>query len=118
MDVNEVIAQAKDAITVKRVFGDPYEKEGIRITPAASVSGGGGGGGGEGPPGQGGGSGSGFGLGARPAGAFIVESGTVRWQPAVDPNRMLALGVVALLVLRSIVRARARTRRTLAKAKA
>ena len=116
MDVNEVISQARDAITVKRVFGDPYEKDGITIIPAASVGGGGGGGGGEGPPGQGGGSGSGFGVGARPAGAFIIENGTVRWQPAVDPNRLIGLAIIALFVLRSIVKTRARTKRTRAKA--
>jgi len=116
MDVNEVVAQARDAITVRRVFGDPYERDGIAIIPAASVAGGGGGGGGEGPPGEGGGSGSGFGVGARPAGAFIVENGSVRWQPAIDPNRVIGLAVVALLVLRSIVKTRARTKRARAKA--
>ena len=116
MNVNEVVAQARDAITVKRVFGDPYEKDGITIIPAASVSGGGGGGGGEGPPGEGGGSGSGFGMGARPAGAFIIENGTVRWQPAVDPNRLIGLAIVALLVLRSVAKTRARTKRARVKA--
>ena len=84
--------------------------------PRLAVAGGGGGGGGEGPPGEGGGSGSGFGVGARPAGAFIVENGSVRWQPAIDPNRVIGLAVVALLVLRSIVKTRARTKRARAKA--
>src|SRR2546421_12164004 len=97
MNVNEVVAQARDAITVKRVFGDPYEKDGITIIPAASVSGGGGGGGGGGPPGQGGGSGSGVGMGARPAGAFIIGNGTVRGEPAVEPNRLIGLGTVGPL---------------------
>jgi len=49
MEVQEVIAQARDAITVKRVFGEPYEKNGVTVIPAARVQGGAGGGGGEGP---------------------------------------------------------------------
>jgi uncharacterized spore protein YtfJ len=53
MDVQQLIAQGRDMITAKRVFGDPYEKDGITIIPAATVQGGGGGGGGEGPGGEG-----------------------------------------------------------------
>jgi len=37
---------------VKRVFGEPYEKNGVTVIPAARVQGGAGGGGGEGPQGQ------------------------------------------------------------------
>jgi len=65
MDVQDVITQARDAITVKRVFGEPYEKDGVTVIPVARVQGGAGGGGGEGPEGQGKGSGSGFGVSAR-----------------------------------------------------
>jgi uncharacterized spore protein YtfJ len=124
MDVQEVIGQARDTITVKRVFGEPYEKDGITLIPAAKVQGGGGGGGGEGPEGQGKGSGSGFGVSARPAGAYIIREGQVTWQPAVDVNRIVAVGgfvvVFVLFTLRSIARARAKSRavRALAKAKA
>jgi len=55
MDVQEVVGQARDAITVKRVFGDPYEKNGVTVIPAARIGGAGGGGGGEGegPGGEG-----------------------------------------------------------------
>jgi hypothetical protein len=35
MEVQEVIAQARDALTVKRVFGEPYEKDGLTVIPAA-----------------------------------------------------------------------------------
>jgi uncharacterized spore protein YtfJ len=69
MEVQEVLAQARDGMSVKRVFGEPYEKNGVTVIPAARVQGGAGGGGGEGPEGQGRGSGSGFGLAARPVGA-------------------------------------------------
>ena len=44
----------KDVLTVKRVFGDAYEVDGVTVIPVAAVRGGGGGGGGEGdaPDGQ------------------------------------------------------------------
>jgi uncharacterized spore protein YtfJ len=115
MDVQQLIAQARDMITVKRVFGDPYEKDGVTIIPAATVQGGGGGGGGEGPSGEGKGGGGGGGISARPAGAFVIKNGEVTWQPAVDINRAVAVGgavaIVAFLSVRSIARARAKAKR-------
>ena len=47
MEVQDVIAQARDVLTVKRVFGEPYEKDGVTVIPVARVGGGAGGGGGE-----------------------------------------------------------------------
>ena len=44
MNVSEVVGT--DALTVRRVYGEPYEKNGVTIIPAAMVFGGGGGGGG------------------------------------------------------------------------
>lgn len=44
MDVKDVITQARDVMTVKRVFGDPYELDGVTVIPAARVRGGAGGG--------------------------------------------------------------------------
>ena len=81
MEVHDVIAQARDALTVKRVFGEPYEKDGVTVIPAARVQGGAGAGGGEDPRGQGKGSGSGFGMTARPVrtrGASRVRRGASR----------------------------------------
>ena len=75
MEVQDVIAQARDTLTVKRVFGEPYEKDGVTIIPAARIQGGAGGGSGEDPQRQGKGSGSGFGMTARPVGAFIIRNG-------------------------------------------
>ena len=89
MEVNDVISQARDTLTVKRVFGDPYERNGVTVIPAARVQGGAGGGGGEGPEGQGKGSGTGFGLSARPVGAFLIRGDEVSWRPAVDLNRIV-----------------------------
>ncbi len=110
MDVQAVIAQARDALSVKRVFGDPIQQEGVTIIPAARVGGGAGGGGGAGPSGQGTGEGSGFGMSAKPAGVYVVRNGDVRWRPAVDVNRivlgMQVLGIVGLFVLLRALRER------------
>jgi uncharacterized spore protein YtfJ len=92
------------------VFGEPYEKDGATIIPAARIQGGAGGGSGEDPQGQGKGSGSGFGITARPVGAFIIRDGQVSWRPAVDVTRIVLGGqmvaVVALLTVRTILKAR------------
>jgi uncharacterized spore protein YtfJ len=115
MEVQEVLAQARDSMTVKRVFGEPYEKDGVTVIPAARVQGGAGAGGGEDPQGQGKGSGSGFGVTARPVGAYVLREGELSWRPAVDVNRIIlggqAVVIVALLTIRAIIRARARAKR-------
>jgi hypothetical protein len=42
---------------------------------------------------------------ARPAGAYVIKDGRVRWQPAVDLNRLLAtIGAVAIAYLFTRVR--------------
>lgn len=111
-DVLETIEQAKDALTVRRVFGDPYEKNGVTIIPAARVQGAAGGGNGEGPEGEGKGSGSGFGLNARPAGAYVIHGDEVDWRPAVDPNKVIVGAAIvafsALMVARTAIKARER----------
>jgi len=114
MDVQDVITQARDTLTVRRVFGEPYEKNGVTVIPVARVQGGAGGGRGEGPEGQGKGSGSGFGMSARPIGAFLIRGNEISWRPAIDVNR-IALGgqivaIVALLTIRAIVKARAKAK--------
>ena len=45
MDVQETISKARAAITVKRVYGEPYERDGVTVIPAAVVVAGAGGGG-------------------------------------------------------------------------
>ena len=107
-NVDELLAGAREAINVRRVFGEAYEKDGVKwiptthpqtgSPPAAAVVRGGGGGGGD-DVGNGGG---GFGIQARPVGAYVVKDGEVEWEPAVDPNRIVtgwqAVSVLALLV--------------------
>ena len=106
--IEDLLAGHRDAITVKRVFGEPFEKNGVTVIPAAKVMGGGGGGEGEtsegdGAPGKG--SGSGFGLSARPAGAYVIRGDEVKWEPAVDVDRIVA-GAFALAGLLLWTRAR------------
>jgi uncharacterized spore protein YtfJ len=112
-DVRQTIEQAKDAITVRRVFGDPYEKGGVTVIPAARVQGGAGGGTGEAPDGKGGGTGSGFGVNARPVGAYVIRDDDVVWRPAVDVNRVILgaqlVAIAALLLARAVVRSRSHT---------
>jgi uncharacterized spore protein YtfJ len=98
MDVQETISQARDAITVKRVYGDPYERDGVTVIPAAAVGGGGGGGSGERPEEGETAGGAGFGLGARPVGAYVIENGSVRWEPAVDVSRIVLQALIALVL--------------------
>jgi uncharacterized spore protein YtfJ len=126
MDAKEVLDQARDAMTVRRVFGDPYEKDGVTVIPVANVMGGAGAGGGtavgarpasaddeasdeDREHGAGdSGYGMGYGLRASPAGVYVIQDGEVEWKPALDTNRLAlqrtGVVIVALLVLRSIVR--------------
>lgn len=128
MDAQELLAQARDAMTARRVFGEPLEKDGTTILPVASVMGGAGGGSGRtagaaprGATGAAGdtateagesaptdeGSGYGFGMMAKPLGVYVIRSEEVTWQPAVDRNRQLMLGaivsILAILATRSVL---------------
>jgi len=108
MSLSELLSTARESLTVGRVFGEPYERDGVTVIPAATVRGAGGGGGGKDDRGQEG-DGGGFLLAARPAGAYVVKDGEVSWQPAVDVNRIVAVAVlgwvtVAWLVSRAVRR--------------
>lgn len=88
MNVHELVTTARDALTVARVFGDPIERDGLTVVPAAVLRGGVGGGGGTDEHGQQG-EGGGFGLIARPVGAYVIRDGKVTWRPAFDLNRTI-----------------------------
>ncbi len=111
MNVQELMAKVQDAASVKRVFGEPYERDGVTVIPVARIGGGGGGGGGEGDEGKGWGGGGGF--GGQPVGAFVIRNGNVHWRPAVDVTAIIlraqAVLIAALLTLRAIEKARARS---------
>lgn len=51
MDIKEMVTNARDVLTVRRVFGEPVTQDGVTVIPVARVSGGAGGGNGE--PGSG-----------------------------------------------------------------
>jgi uncharacterized spore protein YtfJ len=60
MRVAELATSVRDAITVRRVFAEPYATDGVTVVAAATVVGGAGGGGGHDERGQ---EGEGGGLG-------------------------------------------------------
>ena len=104
MKVAELATTVGDAITVRRVFAEPYEQDGVTVIAAATVAGGAGGGGGHDERGQEG-EGGGFGVIARPAGAYVIKDGRVWWRPAVDVNRLFAtIAAVAIAYLFTRVR--------------
>ena len=109
MNALDAVNQAKDVITVRRVYGEPIQEDGLTIIPAANVMGGGGGGGD-----TAGNGGAGFGVRAKPAGAWVIKDGEATWRPAIDLNRTILVGqivaIVALLVTRSIVKSIANAR--------
>ena len=51
------------------------------------------------------GEGGGFGVSARPADAYVIKDGRVRWRPAVNVNQLFAsIGAVAIAYLFTRVR--------------
>ena len=96
MDLDTLLQGHRDAVGVRRIYGDAVERDGATVVPAAAVLGGMGGGGDT--EGNGGG---GFGLVGRPAGAWVIRDGEVAWRPALDLNRVafyvFALGIVFAL---------------------
>ncbi len=116
MALRELVGSATDAAQVKRVFGQPIDKDGVTVIPVAAVRGAFGGGEGapmpegsvpaEGPATTGGGGGGAF--SAVPVGVYVIRNGELAWHPAVDQNRVVFLsfltGILGLLILRSIAR--------------
>jgi uncharacterized spore protein YtfJ len=98
MKVDELLQGARDAITARRVYGEPIERDGITVLPAAAVQGGGGGGGDAED------AGGGFGLAARPVGAWVIHDGEVSWRPATDLTRLAAIVALALLGVLKLLR--------------
>jgi uncharacterized spore protein YtfJ len=98
MDPQHILQSALDALTARRVFGDPITVDGSIILPAAVVGGGGGGGATDTDEG-----GVGFGMHARPAGVYVIKDGQATWRPAVDVNKIIMGGqLVAITALLTI----------------
>jgi uncharacterized spore protein YtfJ len=109
MKLDDVLSTAGDAITVRRVFAEPFQTDGVTVIAGATVAGGGGGGSGHDQQGQEG-EGGGFGVNARPAGAFVIRDGNVTWRPAVDLNRFLmVIGAVVAVSMLTWARVRIRS---------
>ena len=120
MALRELVGGLTDSSSVRRVFGEPIEKDGVLVIPVANIHGAfGGGEGATGPaaPGEGAKNGSaapamswggGGAWSASPAGTYVLKNGEISWVPAADANRAILLGcltgIVSLLVIRSIVR--------------
>ena len=104
MDFQEMISRAGEAADVKRVYGEPYEKDGTTVVPVARVSARGGSGAARGGEHSGGG----FRVEAEPVGAYVMRGGEVEWQPVFDLSSVVRrgqlVGVVALLVFWAIVK--------------
>ena len=99
MKVDELLEGARDAISVRRVYGEPIERDGVTVVPAAMVFGGGGGGGDA--EGNGGG---GFGLAGRPVGAWVIRDSEVSWRPAVDLTVVTVVGALAVVAALRVLR--------------
>ena len=103
----------QEAMRVNPVCGEPISAHGVTLVTVARIGGGVRGRIGRSPKGRGGSAG----FAGKPVGAFVLSEGTVRWQPAVDVNRLVlalaALAAVALLTRHRAARPRSRADRFL-----
>lgn len=125
--VDLITETARDALTVRRAFGDPITHGDVTVIPVARVLGGNGIGFGSGAldarragaaeeeserstagGGQGDGGGGGFGVRVRPIGVFVVNGDDAEWQPTLDVTRIAimgqAVGIVAILATAHVIR--------------
>jgi uncharacterized spore protein YtfJ len=109
MKIEDLLSRTTESLGSRMVFAEPVERDGVTVIAAAQVIGGGGGGTGVDQRGNQG-DGGGLGLVVRPVGAYVIKDGRLRWEPAVDVNRLIAtigtVTVAALLVVGRILRAR------------
>lgn len=125
VDPTVITHAARDALTVQRVFGDAYERNGALVIPVAKLWGGtasgwgsGSGSGGLGPlphrgtddeasrlsegSGEGAGGGGGFGVRVKPLGVYVVDERGTRWRPTVDLNRVILGGQVVAVIVATV----------------
>jgi uncharacterized spore protein YtfJ len=102
MEIQQLLIGAQEALTARRVFGEPVRVDDVTLVPVAVVRGGGGAFGRNTEKG-----GIGFGINGRPAGVYVVRGDDVRWRPALDINRIVLGGqvvaIVAILALRAVL---------------
>jgi uncharacterized spore protein YtfJ len=103
MTPEDILTRVGDQLGIRRVFGEPIERDGITVVPVAVAVGGGGGG--TAPDEQG--TGGGFGGVVRGIGVYSISNGQVRFVPAIDTTALVAMGVLLSgLVLRAASRRR------------
>lgn len=100
MKLGQLAAAARDVFAAKLVYGEPVERDGTVVVPAAAVFGGGGGGDADTLPLR---EGAGFGVLARPVGAFVLRDGSVKWVPALDVTRLGLAAAVTAVALAKIL---------------
>jgi hypothetical protein len=106
VEPQEAFRSVRDALSARQVFGEPVERDGVTVIPAATVIGGGGGGGGTKGPGKGDpdadgpdtGAGMGVAMVGWASGAFEIREGRVTWRPTLDVTRILLGGLGVALV--------------------
>ena len=104
MKLGQLASTARDLFSARLVYGDPVERDGTTVIPAAAVFGGGGGGDTDAQPVR---EGAGFGVFARPAGAFVIRDGGVTWVPALDVTRLGLAAAATVVALARILARRA-----------
>ncbi|WP_448629619.1 spore germination protein GerW family protein [Cellulomonas soli] len=129
-DPTAIVRAASETLSVRRVFGEAYERDGALVIPVAKVMGGTGSGGGVGahrpqreattptpqdPGSEGEGGGGGFGIRVRPVGVYIVDERGTHWRPALDMNRVIlggqVVGAIAVSVIGAVYALRVLRRR-------
>lgn len=121
MSLESITGTIRDVATVRTVFGEPVQVDGVTLIPVARIGGVGGAGEGQGPHGSsadrspdggGGGSGGGFGVGTTPVGVYVVKDGNVSFVPAEDRIAMVGkaatVAIVALFAWSRVAKARQR----------
>lgn len=116
-DPAAITRAASDVLSVRRVFGEAYERGGALVIPVAKILGGtgngsgtgsAGGGAGEAPEGskhgphgqsEGSGGGGGFAARVRPVGVYVIDDSGVHWRPALDVNRVILGGQAAVIMV-------------------
>jgi uncharacterized spore protein YtfJ len=97
-DPAQFIDAVRDVVSIRRVYGEAYQRGETLVIPVAKVIGGSGvGASGLDKDGADGGGGGGcFATRVRATGVFVVDDTGVHWRPAFDLNRAVLVGQLVL----------------------
>lgn len=113
MDASELTRRVRDSVSVGMAYGEPLERGGVTLVPAAWVAGGGGFGFGGAEADQVGDGGGGFGVFAVPLGAFELTDRGSRFRPSHSP---VLWAWAFAIVIRAVSKAHRRAKKQQAKA--